>query len=713
MNQIKELPHERTHGLDFNYSVWTAKTELNLCTVPWNSDYRDVVKFANTAALDNYLLNNAGAHVNVDGATYARFGKPIALSVPYNVAQEFNYIRANNGDGRSYYYFITGIEYINPGTTHLYVQVDIFQTFIYSTTFGNCYIEHGHIGIANENAFRDHGREFLTVPEGFDVGGEYMIVDQWKKNIATAKDTPGVGSPIGYSVLVTTTVSLEGDPGTEKEPNLNSAKGSSFENLPNGAETYVFATLDHFKRFMSDYSDKPWITAGIVSIMAIPPYDTYEIPTVPTAIGTDLNVLKIDAGSAKSRITTIKENWRDSLPIPERYARLDKLKTYPYTMLEMTSYTGTPLVLKPESWDYDHATVVEMPHFAQPSPRLLFIPYRYNASGPHGTPGDFTDDFDDYGIFNDGGEFLDMATGIYNFPTFSIVNNSYIAYMASNSHGITFAHQSADWSQQRALAGNDNAYNQAGSSINTAREINRIGNNAAIRSTTLANETAGWQALQSVGNSAVNGLAQGGTGGAAAAALGVANAGAGYAIGANQRNQQLGIGLDASQGVMAQQTGNAGYMQDTNKAYADYAAKGDYKNAIAANNAKVQDARLIQPTTAGQLGGDAFTLANYKWGYDVKVKMIQTSVLNAVGEQMLRYGYAINRFGKMPSSLQVMENFTYWKLRETYITNAACPEQFKQALRGIFEKGVTVWSNPANIGTIDLADNAPLSGVTL
>jgi hypothetical protein len=67
----------------------------------------------------------------------------------------------------------------------------------------------------------------------------------------------------------------------------------------------------------------------------------------------------------------------------------------------------------------------------------------------------------------------------------------------------------------------------------------------------------------------------------------------------------------------------------------------------------------------------------------------------------------------MPANFMVMNNFTYWKLSETYITGAACPEQYKQAIRGIFEKGVTVWSNPANIGTIDIADNTPLEGITL
>jgi hypothetical protein len=651
------------------------------------------------------------------------------LDVPFHVAQNYNYLRAFNpaqpitGDNdRAFYYFITGVEYVAPNTTRIMVQLDIWQTFIYTTVFGNCYIERGHVGIANENSFTDYGREFLTVPEGLDVGGEYRIAKQWKHRVATAKDTPGTSDggspvPIDFSVLVTSTVALDQDPGTEKAPGLNSAKGSDFENLPNGAESYIFPTLADFKIFMTHYTDKPWITAGIISIMAIPPYDYYGIGTETTTLDGVVAIRKITSGSLGHRYTTVAENWRDQLDaanggaIPARYARLTKLKTFPYTMLEMTSYTGTPLVIKPESWDYDHAVVVELPHFAQPAPRLMFMPYRYNASGPH--PSSPADDLDDYGIFNDGGEFLDMATGIYNFPTFSIVNNSYISFMASNANGIAFQHQNAEWSQTRALAGNNLSFDQAGSAINTSKEINRRTNNASIQSTNLANETAGWQALQAAGNSALGGVEQGGVGGALSAAKGLANTGASYAVGMNQRNQQLGIGLGLSQGVNQVTNDNAGYMKDTNKSYADYATKGDYQNTIAAINAKVQDAKLIQPTTSGQVGGDAFLLAQYKWGYDIKVKMIQPAILNAVGEYMLRYGYAVNRFGQMPSTLQVMEKFTYWKLRETYITSAQCPEMFKQALRGIMEKGVTVWSNPADIGNVDMADNAPLTGVTL
>ena len=43
--------------------------------------------------------------------------------------------------------------------------------------------------------------------------------------------------------------------------------------------------------------------------------------------------------------------------------------------------------------------------------------------------------------------------------------------------------------------------------------------------------------------------------------------------------------------------------------------------------------------------------------------------------------------------------------------NATMPETFKQAIRGILEKGVTVWSSPSMINNIELDDNEPLEGI--
>jgi len=721
MNAIEELPQTRTHGLDFNYSLWGARTRISLHTVPWNSDYRDVVRFDTPAALDDWLLNDSGPQITIQNATYARFGQPIALNIPFNVAQRYNYLRAFNpaqpidGDvDRAFYYFIGAPEYVNPNTTRFMVQLDVFQTFGYGISFGNCYIERGHIGIANENQFNDFGREFLTIPEGLDVGGEYQIIDQWSTTLATARNVSADTN--AYSIMVTSTVKLDVDPGTLSDPKLNSSDGSLLENLPNGAETYIFDTLNDFRAFLTAFSDKPWITQGVIRIAAIPSIDFYQMNTSPVTIA-GVNMRSVNAGSLSNRKVQMANNWRNDVVLGHegRYSHLKKFLTYPYCAIEMTAYTGTPLVIKPESWNDPHASVVEVPHFAEPGPRLLFYPYRYNAASPGVDPVT-----DAYGVFNDGGEFYDFATGIFNFPTFSLVNNGYMGFMASNAHSIAYQHQSADWSQQRAMQGNEVSASQATAGIATSQSVNRQGINAANQQNTVANTAqnshTAINGLTGIAKGAMGGAGSGMGGMMAGMAAGAVSASADFAnasIDIAARNSSLGISNSLSAGTNRSQNELSGFTRDTNKTYGDFAAQGDYQNAIAGINAKVQDARLIQPTTSGQMGGDAFNLATYKWGYDLKLKMIQPSAMAANGEYWLRYGYAVNRFGKMPDSLQVMEKFTYWKVRETYITAAECPEMFKQAIRGIFEKGVTVWANPADIGTIDIGDNAPLEGVIL
>jgi len=713
-------------GHEFNYALWTAGTEVTLCNVNWNSDYRDIVKFDSPAALDDYLLNQSGPFTRIENMSYAKVGHPIRISLPFNAAFRYNYLRAFNpvqpitgGDTpRAFYYFITGVEYAAANTTVVTIQLDIVQTFLYDVQFGNCYIERGHVGIANENAFNDYGREFLTIPEGLDIGGEYSIVQQWKEKVGSAKTM--TGGVLDYSIMITSTVSLTAPPGTVDAPNLTSANGSTFENLPNGAETYIIKDLPAFKRFTNYFADKPWITQGIIGLTAIPPWERYNMNLTETVISesSDVSVWE-PLGEMPFGVNPVAmaTAWRDNLPIPARYAHLDKFKVHPYTTLEMTSYTGTPLSLKPESWANDDAVVIEMPHFAQPGPRLAFVPWRYNATGRAGVAtGEIGDDFDE-GLFNDGGEFLDMATYIMNFPNFSLTNNGYMSFMASNHNSIAFQHSSAEWGQQRAVGGANLAFDNTNQQLDLSKNLTGMQVSAGAQQTTLANETAGWQALKQGGKSLAQGaigMAQGGgVGSAVGAGLGMANSAADYAIGLNQRNQSQGIMANSMTNQNTATTNTGARINDSNRSYADYAAKGDYQNAIAGIQAKVQDARLIQPTTSGQVGGDAFTLAMYKWGYDVKVKMLQGAAMNAIGEYWLRYGYQVNRFGRMPSSFMVCEKFTYWKLRETYITSSRCPETFKQALRGIFEKGVTVWKNPADIGNIDNADNTPLTGITL
>ena len=714
VNGFHTLPPESDFGWTHDYSSWAPNSRVTVCKVPWNASYRDIVRFSNRTALNAYIDAAGGEGVTLDDASYLPMGQPIDLDIPFGIANEFNYLRVYNNaqpvtspagaDKAGYfYYFITSVERISGNTTRFTLQLDVWQTFGYELEFGMCFIERGHIGIAASNAFSEHGSEFLTIPEGLDIGGEYMVLDQYKHEIGTARGS------MSYGVIIMSTVALDADPGTVEDPKLVSANGSLMENLPNGAELY-YVTGAQVTALFTALADKPWVTQGIISITAIPgsSISRYEMPTNDVVVE-GITIKRVASGSLQTITNNLKSNWRDTimdvLPL-EKYKNLKKLQTYPYMVLEMTGYNGTPLIIKPESWDNDHIQVGEVPHLVPGGARVSFFPVGYNRA-----PNNISES-DSYGLKNDNGEFLDMSTCITNFPTFSTVNNSFTSFLASNKNSIAFSHSAADWSQQRALTGNQLSFDQASAGMDLTNELNRLNVNAATQSTNLANQTAGFQALQSGASGIVTGAAAGPMG-LAGGAMGALNAGLGYAITANANNQSLNISTNLQNASTNASISNAGYMRDSNKSYADFAAKGDYQNAIAGINAKVQDAKLTQPTTSGQIGGDAFNLARYKWGVDVKVKVMQLAALRAVGNYWLRYGYQMNLWQKPPVDLHCMSKFTYWKLRESYVISAKCPEVFKETIRGIFEKGVTVWKNPADMGVIDLGDNEPIGGITI
>ena len=743
-NEIGDLPGIHASGHTFSYAVWTPGTEITMCNVPWNNDYRDIVKFADKTALHTYLKNSArvGPTVNMDRLTYARPGEPIRINIPFNEVYKYNYIRVRNSpqpvkgvthrpDGafptfeetssQVLYYFITDVRHIAPNTTEIIVQLDVWQSFSDSITFGNCYIERGHIGIANENNFADNGRKFLTIPEGLDVGGEYVINGVYEHRIADVGGN-NVAKP---SVLVVSTTSLMADPGDVDNPKLTTASGSLYGGLPNGCDLYLFVSIDSWKGYLASVADKPWVSQGIISVTTVPASFADNLDLV------DPNVAEIflaggeanpafrlvggDAGGAGLRggttdVVTMRANWRNDIDLG-RYSLLKKFLTYPYTIVELTTYSGTPLILKPESMQSPDLKVIEKMYVAPPSPRVAYMPYRYNTKYGH-----IDETGGDGALHNDGGEMFDMMTGIFNMPTFSVVNNGYMSYMAANAHGIAYQHSSADWSQARATQGADvanaNAFRSAGATYQSGkRAMQAMGQTA-----NLASETAMYRGMQQLGNHTADGLQSvmsGNPNGGINAMQGQVNSGIDYAITANQISKQFGIDYSVAAGNNATAFKTANQNNDSNLEYANFAAKGDYENAIAGINAKVQDARMTQPTTSGQIGGDAFILAVHRWALWAKVKVVQPAVMAAVGEYWLRYGYAVNRFSTIPNDFQVMSKFTYWKLRETYIQSSQCPETFRQTIRGIFEKGVTVWSNADDIGMIDIADNVPKAGVTL
>jgi hypothetical protein len=730
MNQIVGDPNVSDFGLDFNYAVWTAETDITLTNVPWNNDYRDVVMFENTNKLNAFIDRQSTVNVRIQNSVYAKVNEPIVIEQSFNVATQFNYVRVFNprqpivrqapDTPKYYYYFITDVRYLAPNATQISVQLDIFQTYIRQVQFGRCYVERGHLGIANRDNFRNFGRDYLTVPEGLDVGSSYVVADRILRKIMDG-DSLGTGWPdsggayVGSNILVCSTVDLESDPGTVDKPILRTATGNVSYGMPSGAAYYVFTDISSFQNFMYTHRDFPWVTQGIISVTMVPDYRRYY---GANALGArlpfggyraPLGTLKVPDLYGKLQDGDFRDRYDLVSYIPPRYRHLKKFWTFPYMAIRLASPSGQQVILQPEAWNSVHGEYRERASFLAPNARVSMMPENYNARNLFA-----------FRYQQPEGDGIDRAVSVSSFPSIAIVNNQALLYMANNANSIAFGYQSADWSQQRALAGNQASYDNTNAGLYAQGESTRIANNADIIGTGIGNQLATdsrlWSGIsgtiQGGGAGAIGGLpgvAAGVVGGATAGVSGMMSTGLQNAA----NNASLANRVSSSYQQLDASRGAASQVRDTNKNLADWAARGDYENSIAGMNAKVRDAQLTPPSVSGQQGGETLDLVHGTLTMRWEFLLPDQASIQAIGEYWLRYGYAIQRFALIPPSLMVMTKFSYWKMKETYIKAAGMPETFKQTIRGIFEKGVTVWANPDDIGVIDMADNVALPNITI
>lgn len=733
--------------INFSYAKWTPNTRFKLCNVPWDMGYRDIVKWDRKAQKE-YFDGLDG--IEFTDCTMAKYGLPVRLPVPFAQASQYNYLIATNDydfdTPRSWYYFIQTCDYVNAHTTQLNIQLDVWQSFQHDIQLGNAYVERGHVGVANENAWKDYGRTYLDLPEGLDTGKAMVVTGQQYKTL--------IGETNGYTtfgVLVVSTTKLDTDPGTSSAPKTTCADGSAFENHMNGTALYYFSDALDFLAVMGAGAEYPWVTQGICGIYAIPqlPDSLLEKQQKPGVFFNhmidwrgDCYRLEVRHNDAKNRyadIINIKD-FRDNFKLPERYKYLQKFRTAPYAVLECSCLNGTVITYNPEQIPGADLTIRESWDYAPPSPRLNFYPRGYNA----GSVSEQSPLPNDSGLPIDSGEMLDASFGITNFPTFMTVNNGSALALANSAYTRQYAQQSADWSYQKTQMGINNAYSQAQLGTQYASAQNRLGtsnrnamnaisNQSAQMGTDLTLKNLGFNnqmaQLNTIGSGVANAVGSAVTGNIG----GVAGAIAGTAIGAwtNQMTYNNNVSTANQQLTNTQTTNNASTSQanayslaqtdlsnqqtmqfaDMNRQLAQATAQGDYENTIAGINAQVQQTQTVPPTTSGALGGDAFNLANGLIGVMVRFRQIPPAAMRSIGEVWLRYGYYVQRFMRLPENLMAMSNFTYWKLHELYVRSSTCPEEYRLTVKGIFESGVTVWTDPDKIGVTDYADNVPLSGI--
>lgn len=737
MPTIDSSPNKSTFGLQFDYSVWGPGTEVTLCNVPWDSMYRDVYWFDDPSQTISYINSFNAQHgtrtVSIKNLTYCAQGIPIRISLPFSEANTFNYLIVQNSSfpisqpnrATTFFYFIQSVDYIAPETTQLTISLDVWQTYHHLIEFGDAFVERGHMLERDESKYRGKNvsgfewlkwsRNWLRASESFDLGERHAIYRSWISSLNALDGSDALRYE--FSAVIVSTVDMSWDFGTKDNPSLHSAPGSrvgyhSPDDTMTGKDglrtknvsgaTLYMCPLDKLTAVMDVLKSFPWIAQGIIDIYLVPKPNVNIIP-LNNSVG-NAGLGKIDAVFTAKSIRIAEDTYPyQTLDLFEKrhiltdrhralLARFTKFFLAPYTYYEVNGNNGQTITVSADQMLTPSIAMRVEFHLLPPSPRIVAHIADHNSMVPDSRRKSDV-------------EYVNESITIDNFPHVPVVNDQSTLWYASNAHSIAQSRSAASWGMDKSIRAAQNSFDATMRGIDTSNAIMNNNLGAQNLNTALANTAQMAHQQVNSANRAISGI-----GGAFGTAIsnplkGIGQLG-GYVQGQITSDISTGIDINARNmgNVISQNTARANQMEqnglatanaNANRNLANWAASGDYQQQIGALNASIRDSMVTPPSVSGATGGDAFNwLINGAVVY-TRMRMVSPDVILKQGAYWERYGYAVNQFiEKLPHKLKCMDRFTYWKCTAVRAVSSAVPQVYVETVRGIIEKGVTVWHEP-------------------
>lgn len=683
--------------LRFSAQFWPKGTSIRMINVPWDASYKDIVQFDNEAARDTWLDNCYAAPMATTNMTYVGPGTSIVLPCPVTTAEQFNYLYVMNPsysitDGiddfdaypRRYCYFVTGASWVSPAACQVNLQLDVWTTWGPYAHFTRAFVAQGHAAIANKNLWDGTSlsqitplkmRRYLSAPEEVDAGGEYYpIFTSWTD--LTMPSSPSQGTYVG----VMSSVDLSQSWGDVNNPNIKSASGSIQEGILAGVQVIYFRTAD-FLALLNDLRDAPWVSRNIMQVWLAPGRvtsmqsvgtihgHTYYRPSQSSPSDWTLQQLNV--------VAQLSSHFGNDILVAP------KLMTAPYSFIELNSFEGSPLVLKPQrAGSLTEMLIMGKGVLLAPWDRFAIYPLYYGGAGEVSYQRmDIAGNVQTKQFHV--GDNLDSALWISELPRFAFTSDGYLSWLASGAHSRAWSYQNNDWNFHKGTLQRELAFNQG----NESRDL-------AYRQDWETRNQADQQRL-------IRGIMQ------VVGGLETTDP-----IGSVGRTVQT-VGnywMDQSVADLARQqafdtNALAVSQANANNQLAAYAMRGDYQQTIASLAATQRDAEITPPSVVGSAGGNGWNYAVGLLGFRTTIKTPAPGQEKVLVGYFKRFGYRINELIDMPDDLRLMTKFTYWKLQESFLYGNI-QESAKETIRGIFERGVTVWNDPDDIMTFRYGDNS-------
>lgn len=376
--------------------------ELMICAdVPLDASQVRQLSFADKNEQYNYFRSKA-IRVFTD-FKYIREHR--GVKVPVNAEEIGNacYICfKNQASGKWYYAFVTQVIYINPETSLLNFEIDVYQTFLFDMFIRDCDISREHV--ANDD-FKTN-----TIQEPVDVG-DYVIAHEEVQVLGDLDSN--------YPFIILSAIDLLSDPGTLEEPKVTAAQGGVYGGLPSAVRAYLVEPhqwgTSSITAIMEALSSYPWVSQSILAIYAVPSFGFSGTVTVrQSAMGFNIGVISDSSSPFRSGAGSALIGWESKFPSYKN----KKMYTSQFSFIECLLPNGNRFVLKPE-FIKDSAPVVMLVTTLIPAPNFYFYTPDYCGAEE---------------------DFLLNANNISGFPCFPVQNNTYPLQTAQAEATNTLVH---------------------------------------------------------------------------------------------------------------------------------------------------------------------------------------------------------------------------------------------------------------------------------
>lgn len=650
--------------------------------VPFSNNYKNVIQFNNRSSQENYFKGLP----NIVAENYKYVRNNGTIKVPYyrDEILEYNYLMFKNkayGD-RYFYAFITNISYINPNTSAISFELDVFQTWFMDVEFKPSYVEREHCQRWNS----DGTPVINTIPEGLDYGSEYitkdfkrlydmgdkakikwivigLALDDYDLTHVTNGTQPteeyhwttlgeGVPNSIQYMVFP-----MREYGATSNMWELNGTNTIDvittlwyLRNCPNfvGKVATIYVTDFLPVRYSVNLSGNIGIqiTTGqtgnkqidLIPIWANLPDGTWKEINFPFIINYE---------SDDERSTVITNSIADKYGALKNGITESKLLMYPYSYVQMTDLQGNSFTIKNEYVNGNSLTLA-IRSSLDISNKVAYTIQNYLNNSQ---------------LANE----LYLDNGIINSQPnrLTIVDDYMAAYIQGNMNTIN---QNILATQQQVTLNNQIAQNTAANNIANTM----ISNNANL-----------WKnASNSVGGTLASGIEGGGKLALGSSVQSLGNT-ASTIIG---NNASMNIAENDSL-LLVDNTMNRGELAN--------------QQAIAGAMAKVQDARNIADNVNLQGGNAMFNYGYRNMSIKFIYKQITQEYIDLLQDYFGKYGYKVHKV-KIPN-IHTRQNWNYIQTVGANIVGNI-PQMFIEALEGLFNQGITIW-HTTDVGNYNLPNN--------